>query len=89
MKEFFKTIFGIQRGAVNDESPKYTVDKVDWYKVGVHAVIVASSAALLVVSEVILKIDFGQYNALLVPVISSALVWLQKFLKNNESEYRV
>lgn len=67
-----------------DTSPSLSIDKVDWAKTLVHLLIVGASAILVVIGEKSVNVDFGAYNALLVPVISSGVTWLQKFLKNND-----
>jgi hypothetical protein len=70
--------------AVKDTSPALTVNKTDYQKIIVHAAIVGASAALVVIGENLANIDFGTLNALIVPVLSSTLIFIQKWLKDNE-----
>jgi len=84
----FSTAFSrslVGGGTVPDTSPTGSVNKNDLAKIAVHALIVGATAILVVIGEQIGNIDFGPYNALIVPVISSAVIWLQKLLKNNDT----
>ena len=82
MKDLLKTIFGTV--SVPDTSPKKTLDKVDWYKIFIHTMVVATSAAVVVLSEQVMKIDAGEWNVILIPVVSAGVTAIQKWLKEND-----
>lgn len=84
---FLSLIKGVLLGGVKpvtDTSGTLELNKVDWAKVVVHALIVGIAAAVTVISQVLSGINFGEYNAVVVPIISTVITWLTKFLKNND-----
>ena len=79
MKDLLKTIFGTV--SVADTSNKKTLDKIDFYKIFIHTLVVSASAAVVVLSEQFMKIDAGEWNVILIPVVSATVVAIQKWLK--------
>lgn len=84
--KFLELLKGAVTGSVPvvDSSPKLSVDKTDWVKILIHAGIVGASAAVTVLAQVVTSTNFGEYNAVIVPVVSTAITWVMKLLKNND-----
>lgn len=71
-------------GTVPDTSDKFEVNKTDWAKILVHCLIVGGSASIVALAEYASKIDVGEYNLFVVPVVSAVVLYVQKWLKNND-----
>lgn len=72
--------------SVPDSSPKGVINVTDWKKVVIHLVFVAIAAVATAVTQLIAHVDFGQYSVFIVPFISSVLVVVQKWIKDNQVE---
>lgn len=67
---------------MNSTSKKYTLDGIDWKKIGVGALIALGGALLTYFQEVVAQIDFGVYQGLAVAVNSIIVNAVRKFLSN-------
>lgn len=72
-------------GAVTDKSTAFEFDSTDLTKTVIHCLLVGAAAALTVFGESLANVDFGVYNSLLVPVISTAIAAFQKWVKDNHN----
>jgi len=68
-----------------DNSVKGELNKTDYKKIAVHVLIVGAAAALTALGENLAHVDFGTLNALVVPIVSSVLITVQKWLKDADS----
>lgn len=65
------------------DSTKLSINATDWKKVLIHTLLVAAAAGVTVLGQQLSQIDFGQFSALVVPFVSSVLIFAQKWLKEN------
>ncbi len=85
MIELFHKMLGIKPvNPMTDTSPKLTLNSVDWKKIGIHVLVVSGSAALIFLGEFVSKVDLGQYGVILLPMISTGITTMLKFLKDND-----
>ncbi len=66
-------------------SSAFKFDFTDTLKVVRHAAIVAAAAGLTVVVNNVASLDLGPYTVVIIPVVSSALNALLRFVKDNEN----
>lgn len=68
---------------MNNTSKRYRLDNIDWKKIGKGALIVVGGAVLTYSQEIIMEVDFGQFQALAMGVNSIIVNFLRKWLANN------
>ncbi len=71
-------------GPVVDKSPTMTVDQRDWAKIAIHGLIVGGAATVTVLAQYLTATNWGEWNALVIPAISTLSVYVQKLLKEND-----
>jgi hypothetical protein len=81
-----KELFLGKPSIAKDSSSKMEVNATDWKKVVINTLIVGAAAAITFLGQQISQVDFGQFGTFVVPLISGALVFLQKWLKDNEAK---
>lgn len=55
--------------AIEDPSPKWTVNATDWKKVGKGFLIALAGMALTLLADLIPGLDFGNYTVIVAPVM--------------------
>lgn len=63
-------------------SKRWTINSIDWKKIGVGALIAMGGALLTYVVEVFGNIDFGQFAVIVIPAFGILVNFLRKLISN-------
>lgn len=66
------------------ESKKFTLNEIDWKKIGKWALIAAGGALFTYLQQIIVGMDFGVYTPVVMAVNSVLVNAVNKFLQGNQ-----
>lgn len=70
----------------NELSPKWSLNSIDWKKIGIGALVAIVGAVLTYSQQVIMKVDFGTWSPIVMIVNSTIVNLVRKFIADNTEQ---
>lgn len=83
---FKDAVLGNPKKPLVSNSPKFSINKVDFIKLSIHAGVLGGTTALTFLAEWVAQQDWGQYTPIIILVANTVFQAGLKWFKDNDVE---